>query len=125
MKGWGMSLRAYEQAAQRAESPRDLEYRLFGQVTRSLMEAAEMDHTQIGARMEALDWNRRMWATLASACQHHDNALPIPLRAQIVSLSLWVGRHTSAVMRREEDIAPLIDINRIIMQGLAGQAEAA
>ena len=37
----------------------------------------------------------------------------------MISLSLWVGRHTSAVMRREEDFGPLIDINRIIMQGLA------
>jgi flagellar protein FlaF len=120
-----MSLRAYEQAAQRVESPRDLEYRLFGVVTRSLMEAALLDHTQIGARMEALDWNRRMWSTLAAACQQPENALPVPLRAQIVSLSLWVGRHTSAVMRGQEQFEPLIDINRIIMQGLAGQAQAA
>jgi flagellar protein FlaF len=124
-KGWGMSLRAYEQAAQRVESPRDLEYRLFGVVTRSLIEAAAMDQTQIGARMEALDWNRRMWSTLAADCQQPGNALPKPLRAQIVSLSLWVGRHTSQVMRGQEQFEPLIDINRIIMQGLAGQAEAA
>ena len=120
-----MSLRAYEQAAQRAESPRDLEYRLFGQVTRALMEASQLDHTQIGARMEALDWNRRMWTTLASVCQQPENALPAPLRAQIISLALWVGRHTSAVMRREEDFEPLIDVNRIMMQGLASQVEAA
>jgi len=26
-------------------------------------------------------------------------------------------------MRREEDFAPLIDVNRIMMQGLAGQVE--
>lgn len=120
-----MSLRAYEQTVQRTETPRDLEYRLFGQVTRALMDAAQMDESQIGARMDALDWNRRMWTTLASCCQHPDNALPVPLRAQIISLSLWVGRHTSAVMRREEEIGPLIDINRIIMQGLSGQVEAA
>ena len=31
-----MSLRAYQQAAQRAETPRDVEYRLFAQVTRAL-----------------------------------------------------------------------------------------
>ncbi len=35
-----MSLRAYQQTAARAESPRETEYRLFGQVTRALMEAA-------------------------------------------------------------------------------------
>jgi len=45
--------------------------------------------------------------------------MPEAARAQIISLSLWVNRHTSAVMRREEEIEPLIDINRIIMQGLA------
>jgi flagellar protein FlaF len=120
-----MSLRAYEQAAQRAESPRDMEYRLFGQVTRGLMEAAKLDRTQIGARMEALDRNRRMWSTFAAACHQGDNALPLPLRAQIISLSLWVGRHTSAIMRHEDDFEALIDINRIIMQGLAIQVEAA
>jgi flagellar protein FlaF len=120
-----MSLRAYEQAAQRAENPRDMEYRLFGQVTRALMEADQLDVNQIGARMEALDWNRRMWSALAADCHSSENKLPVALRAQLISLSLWVNRHTSAVMRKEEQIGALIDINRIIMQGLAGQAEAA
>jgi flagellar protein FlaF len=44
------------------------------------------------------------------------------LRAQIISISIWVGKHTSAVIRREEEIDPLIEINRIIMQGLHGAA---
>ena len=38
-----MSLQAYQKAAQRAENPREAEYRLFGQVTRALMEAAQAD----------------------------------------------------------------------------------
>eukprot|EP01035_Chromulina_nebulosa_P011648 gene11648-15558_t len=40
--------------------------------------------------------------------------------ASIISLSLWVNKHTSLVIRREEEIEPLIEINRMIMQGLAG-----
>lgn len=120
-----MSLQAYQQVSARAESPRDLEYRLFGQVTRALMEAAEADPSDFKTRIDALDWNRRLWSTLASDCASPDNALPVPLRAQMISLSLWVNRHTSAVMRREEEIAPLIDINRMIMQGLSGQSAAA
>ena len=47
-----------------------------------------------------------------------------PLRAQIISLSLWVSRHTSAVIRKQEEIGPLVDINRIIMQGLATREAA-
>ncbi len=120
-----MSLQAYQQASARAESPRELEYRLFGQVTRALIDAAAADPLDVKTRMDALDWNRRLWSTLATDCASPDNTLPNPVRAQIISLSLWVNRHTSAVMQRNEDFEPLIDLNRIIMQGLQGQAAAA
>jgi flagellar protein FlaF len=74
--------------------------------------------------MKALDWNRRLWSQLAIDCAHEANALPPQLRASILSLSLWVARHSSAVMRREEDFQPLIDVNRMIMQGLNPQTQA-
>jgi len=102
-----------------------MEYRLFAQVTLALMEAETADVEDIAKRIDAMDWNRRVWSALATDCADPDNKLPVPVRAQMISLSLWVSKHTSAVMRREEDIGPLIDINRIIMQGLTGQAEAA
>ncbi len=121
-----MSLQAYQRAAQRAENPRDAEYRLFGQVTRALIEAAAVDPNDFRTRIDALDWNRRLWSALATDCSSPDNRMPEAARAQIISLSLWVNKHTSAVMRREEEFEPLIDINRIIMQGLSGSpAEAA
>ncbi len=120
-----MSLQAYQKATQRSESPRDAEYRLFGQVTRALMEAAEVDPSDLKTRMEALDWNRRIWSALAADCAVPENALPNALRAQIISISIWVNRHTSAVMRSQESIEPLVEVNKAIMQGLAGRAEAA
>jgi len=120
-----MSLKAYQQAAARTENPRDAEYRLFGQVTRALMLAAESPETDLRQRIDALDWNRRLWSALATDCSSESNTLSESLRAQIISLSLWVSRHSSAVMRREEDFGPLIDINRIMMQGLSGQSQAA
>jgi flagellar protein FlaF len=120
-----MGLQAYQKAAARAENPKEAEYRLFGQVTRALMDAKALPDTDMQQRVEALDWNRRLWSALATDCGQPDNALPVPLRAQIISISIWVGKHTSAVIRREEEIDPLIDINRIIMQGLHGAPEAA
>ncbi len=120
-----MSLQAYQKAAQRSETPRDAEYRLFGQVTRALMEAAEVDPSDLQTRMQALDWNRRVWSALAADCAAPENALPHALRAQIISISIWVNRHTSEVMRKQESILPLVEVNKAIMQGLAGRAEAA
>jgi flagellar protein FlaF len=119
-----MGLQAYQKAAARSENPREAEYRLFGQVTRALMEADKLPDDKFAEKVEALDWNRRLWSALATDCSQPDNGLPAPLRAQLISISLWVSRHTSAVIRKEESIADLVDINRIIMQGLHG-AEAA
>ncbi len=119
-----MSLQAYQRAAEQAEQPKQTEYRLFGLVTRALMDAAEADVADLRRRIRALHWNRRLWATLAGDCANPGNALPPQTRASIISLSLWVDKHTSAVMRGGEPIQPLIDVNRIIMQGLSGHTAA-
>ncbi len=119
-----MSLRAYQQVAISAESPRDIEYRLFGEVTRDLMAAAAGAAEDFQLRINALDRNRKLWSALATDCSSPTNALPPELRASIISLSLWVARHSSAVMRKEEEFGPLIEINRAIMQGLSQQQAA-
>ncbi len=120
-----MSLRAYQQAAQRSETPRDAEYRLFAQVTRALMDVKSRPREDVAAWIDVLHWNRRVWATLADDCSSPGNALSEATRAHIISLSLFVHRHTSHVMRREADVDTLIDINRMMMQGLSGRADAA
>jgi flagellar protein FlaF len=119
-----MSLQAYKTAATRAENPRETEYRLFGQVTRALMHASTVEATDLATRIDALDWNRRLWSALATDCASPDNAMDQALRAQIISISLFVSRHSSLVMRGEDDFEALIDINRMIMQGLAGPGAA-
>ncbi len=120
-----MGLQAYQQARARAEQPRDMEYRLFGQVTLALMEAAQLPKTEFKRRADALDWNRRMWQTLAMDCADPSNALPPQLRAQIISLSIFVRRQSSEVLRGKEGFESLIELNRTIMQGLAGGGAAA
>src|SRR5271156_2115182 len=111
-----MSLQAYQQAAKRAEQPRDSEYRLFGEVTRALMAASTTAADDFPARIDALDWNRRVWMALAADCALPTNTLAPELRAQIISLSLWVGRHSSAIMRGDETFDALIEVNKIMMQ---------
>jgi flagellar biosynthesis activator protein FlaF len=116
-----MSYQAYQRAQQSSETPSQVEYRLFVQVTNALISAR--DKKLRGADlMSVLDWNRRMWSVLSSDCGTEGNSLPSTLRAGIVSLSIWVSKHSSSVMRGEDDIDDLIGINRTIMEGLADQA---
>lgn len=117
-----MSYQAYQSAQRRAETPRDLEHRLFGQVTRALIDAEGRGRDDLPGLIDALDWNRRVWSAFATDCATPGNKLPDALRAQIVSLSLFVSRYSSDVMRDGAPMEPLIDINKAIMEGLRASA---
>jgi flagellar protein FlaF len=114
-----MSIQAYQATAQKTESPRQTEYRAFALVTRGLIDAAALPATEFGRRSEALSKNRQLWVVLAADCGVEGNVLPTSLRAQIISLSIFVDKHSRAVMREGASFDVLIDINRTIMQGLS------
>jgi flagellar protein FlaF len=112
-----MSLKAYQAAQVATEDPRVTEDRLFGQVTGALLNAKEANAA--GAPLvEAVDWNRRLWRTLAADCMDDRNTLTQEVRAKIISLSLWVAKYSRSVTREKAPLDPLIEINRTIMQGL-------
>lgn len=114
-----MSLRAYQKTQRSTEQPRETEYRLFAQVTQALIEANGQGRSNVTVLVDALDWNRRLWSTLATDCASDGNKLPDALRAQIISLSLWVSRFSSDAARSGASLEPLIDVNKSIMAGLS------
>jgi flagellar protein FlaF len=114
-----MSIQAYQATAQKTESPRQAEYRAFAMVTRGLIDAAALPASEVGRRAEALDKNRSLWVVLAADCGTEGNQLPPSLRAQIISLSIFVDKHSRAILRQGASFEILIDINRTIMQGLS------
>jgi flagellar protein FlaF len=116
-----MTHKAYQSALLVTELPRATEYRLFGQVTGALIDA-QKNGQKGGPLAETVDWNRKLWRTLASDCLDDRNQLPQEVRAKIVSLSLWVSKYSKQVMRKGAPVTPLIEINRTIMQGLQGAA---
>ena len=120
-----MSIQAYQQAAKKTANPRELEYRLFAQVTHALSEAKAAPRHEIKTVMDALDWNRRVWSSMAMDCASQGNSLPEETRAGIISLSIFVSKHTTIAARKRDEIDALIEINRNIMGGLAAMAEAA
>ena len=116
-----MTLRAYQNTQRITEDPRQTEYRLFGQVTGALIDAQKAGKSG-GPLAETVDWNRQLWRTLAADCLDDRNQLPEGVRAQIVSLSLWVTKYSKEVTRQGAPLDPLIAINRTIMEGLRGAA---
>jgi flagellar protein FlaF len=118
-----LSIQAYQRTAQLGEAPRSTEYRVFAQVTRDLITAHEQGAAaDFALYMQALTRNRELWEMLAVDCAGEGNALPAVVRGQIVSLALFVYRHTSAICVDGASIEPLIDINRTMMEALAPSA---
>ena len=119
-----MSYQAYQKASSRSEDPRLTEYRLMGLITKQLIDVKEMGVDRLKEKVAALYRNRRVWSSFASDCASESNQLPQELRAGIISLSMFVDRETSEVIRGDGDIDTLIDINKMIMQGLAPKSDA-
>jgi flagellar biosynthesis activator protein FlaF len=116
-----MTLQAYQNTQRITEDSRSTEYRLFGQVTGALIDVQKAG--QAGPPLvDAIDWNKRLWRTLAADCMDDRNQLPQDVRAKIVSLSLWIAKYSRRVTREGASLDPLIEVNRTIMQGLKGAA---
>jgi flagellar protein FlaF len=116
-----MTLQAYQNTQRITEDPRSTEYRLFGQVTGALIDVQKAGQNG-GTLVEAIDWNKKIWRTLAADCMDERNQLPQDIRAKIVSLSLWIAKYSRQVTRNGAPLDPLIEVNRNMMQGLKGAA---
>lgn len=119
-----MSLNAYKSVQKIAETPRATEHRLVRQITGEMIEARDVG-AQGTALMAPLHRNREMWTVFMADCRSAANGLPAELRAGILSIGMWVDRHTSAVMAGDESIDDLIDVNRTIMDGLLASEQRA
>ena len=113
-----MSIQKYQSTLTVTESPRQTEYRLFAQVTKALMDA-EAEGEKGKEFIAAIDWNRRLWLMLQMDLVSDENARTDALRAQLISVAIWVDKHTTSALRGDAKIQPLITVNRAIMEGLA------
>ena len=120
-----MSHDAYKKTTQTVSSPRETEYRAFCEATARLIRLSELSKDSVRDRIEALHFNRELWGALAADCRSDQNGLPVETRRSIISLSIWVSKYSSDVMRDREDVAPLIEVNKMIIEGLSGKAPAA
>lgn len=120
-----MSHEAYKKSHENTQTPRDAEYRAFCDATAKLIRVANEGRDDLKEMIDALHFNRRLWGTLAADCKSDENGLPDETRRSIISLSNWVSTYSSEIMRNKEAVEPLIEVNRMMMDGLSGKAPVA
>ncbi len=119
-----MSLESYRRIQTIAASPRHTEHRLMSEITAQMIAARDAGFTG-AALIRPLHRNREVWSAFSTLCGTAGNQLPDKLRAQIVSIALWVDRYTTDVMAGHGDIDDLIEVNKSIISGLASGQQAA
>ncbi|WFU27016.1 flagellar biosynthesis regulator FlaF [Bradyrhizobium sp. CB1717] len=69
--------------------------------------------------VQSLLYVRRLWTIFIEDLAHPENGLPEKLRAEIISIGLWVIKEADRLREeRSDDVAQLIEINRLIRDAL-------
>lgn len=85
----------------------------------ALLEKAQAAGPDSREAIEALHYLRRLWMIFIDDIVESGNGLPESLKAQLISIGLWVLREIEEIRaRRSTDFAGLIEINGIIREGL-------
>jgi flagellar protein FlaF len=73
---------------------------------------------------EALKFNQRIWSILQAELAKEDNPLPIQIRRDLLSLSVFIDRRILETLAypSPEKLSIIIDINKNIAAGLRGSA---
>ena len=129
-----MSITAYRAALRSTEAPRSVERRVLLSNAAGLARhadaydaATKRERIAIlhdGLRTAVAD-TQALWAALRHDLSDRGNGLPPDLRAALLSLCGWVRTETDAILAGEGAVAPLVEVNRSLADGLrASPAEA-
>ena len=113
-----MSLQQVETSNPQVGDSREREHRLFQEVTDALVEC---ENCQIREPMveKAVERNRRLWDALKVDLSLNENRLPDELKAKLISIAIWVEKHSDKVLKGSGEVEPLITVNQAIIDGLA------
>ncbi|MGE0500374.1 MAG: flagellar biosynthesis regulator FlaF [Rhizobiaceae bacterium] len=69
--------------------------------------------------VEAIHFMTRVWTSFVQDLGSDDNALPVELRANLISIGLWVLREGEEVRQgRSDNLEGLIEVSQIIRDGI-------
>ena len=115
-----MQADTYVQMRQTApEFARDQERLAFDAGIR-LMEAAQGTANDSQQTLDAVRHMQRLWSFLIKDLSDPSNDLSDDLKANLISIGLWVLKETDAILAGTKDNwSGLIDINRTVREGLS------
>lgn len=113
----------YLKAQNALETPRQVEFRLFSAVTRSLMDVRPLmgskNPAEVAKIAYAIGWNRDVWNHLMPEVLDEANRMTKDLKVALINICIFVNKHTDKITQGQSiDIEPLIAINRNVMDGL-------
>ena len=117
---------AYQQQQKRSLTPREVEAMAFTKAA-VLLEEAKQKTQSIEEYSKALRFNHLLWTIIQADLTDPENQLPNEIKANIMSLSIFVDKQTTKAMRSSNavDLDVLININRNLAAGLRSDAQAA
>ncbi|MCF6329225.1 MAG: flagellar biosynthesis regulator FlaF [Henriciella sp.] len=120
-----LALKAYGEVGHRTASDKQIEYALFQQITHSLEDAALAGSASPEAWAEAINRNLQMWTIISVDLLHPENNLAEATKKSLLYLAEFVRQSSMQILAGKGDIAELIEVNAVIMVGLAGTAQPA
>ena len=115
-----LAYKAYGEVTSRTANNGQIEYALFDEITQALKSVDQDELPSPAVWGDAIDRNLKLWQILATDLMSDANQLDPNLKRNLVALSESVRRISYNVLSRKAEIAELVEINEIIMQGLAG-----
>ena len=107
-------------------TPREVEAAAFTKAA-VMLEDAKSHTDNIHAYAQALRFNHLLWTIMQADVTEEANKLPPELKANILSLSIFVDKQTTKALRSSDakDLDILITINRNLAAGLRETPDAA
>lgn len=69
--------------------------------------------------VDALHWTRQLWQVFLIELADDSNALPVELRARLISIGIWMLKEAEAIrLGRSQAFAAMADICAIVRDGL-------
>ncbi|MEJ6782398.1 MULTISPECIES: flagellar biosynthesis regulator FlaF [Phyllobacteriaceae] len=97
---------------------RDRERQLLSRSVELLIKANEAGPKSREA-VEALNFTNRIWTSLMDDLGNPENALPKELRANLISIGLWLLREAEDIRQgRRDSFDGLIEVSQIIRDGI-------